>query len=78
MDRCGSRPVDNSTEYEVRIVELNRRVSQLVLEINLLQEDKVNCANVVASLEQQIFKIKVELEDSNKARQEQARAHREK
>lgn len=41
MGKVNSRPADGHAELEIRIVELNRRISQLVIEINQLEQDKV-------------------------------------
>ena len=62
MNRVNSRPVENHAELEVRIVELNRRISQLVIEINQLEQDKVSSTENISSLEKYILRLKTEID----------------
>jgi len=48
------------------------------MEINLLQEDKVSSNSTIASLEQQLFRLKNEIQEINSSKLELSRVYKEK
>ena len=78
MGKVNSRPMENHAELEIRIVELNRRISQLVIEINQLEQDKAGSGEKVDSFEKHILRLKIEIDELIESRQETIRGGRER
>lgn len=78
LGKVSSKPSDNNVELEIRIVELNRRISQLVIEINQLEQDKVGYSETISSLEKTILKLRGEIDVYILNGQEGSRKQRER